>query len=86
MRWYTGLGRQVWPREINNFLFRERRTNDGPTVRELWGEPQEHEGFAMAVPSDGPTENHTENLEAPRMPSCSKDEPNNCVKREDVKM
>ncbi len=51
MRWYTGLGRQVWPREIYNFLFRERRTNHGPTVRELWGEPQEHEGFAMAVPS-----------------------------------
>ncbi len=51
MRWYTGLGRQVWPREIFNFLFRERRTNHGPTVRELWGEPQEHEGLAMAVPS-----------------------------------
>ncbi len=51
MRWYTGLGRQVWPREIRNFLFRERRTNNGPTVRELWGDPQEHEGFAMAVPS-----------------------------------
>jgi anaerobic magnesium-protoporphyrin IX monomethyl ester cyclase len=51
MRWYTGLGREVWPREIWNFLFRERRTNHGPTVRELWGEPQEHEGFAMAVPS-----------------------------------
>lgn len=51
MRWYTGLGRQVWPREIGNFLFRERRTKHGPTVRELWGEPQEHEGFAMAVPS-----------------------------------
>lgn len=48
MRWYTGLGRQVWPREIGNFLFRERRTNHGPTVRDLWGEPQEHEGFAMA--------------------------------------
>jgi anaerobic magnesium-protoporphyrin IX monomethyl ester cyclase len=52
MRWYTGLGRQVWPREIGNFLFRERRTNHGPTVRELWGEPQEHAGFAMAVPSN----------------------------------
>ncbi len=51
MRWYTRLGRQVWPREINNFLFRERRTKHGPTVRELWGEPQEHEGFAMVVSS-----------------------------------
>jgi len=50
MRWYTGLGREVWPREICNFLFRERRTNHGPTVQELCGEPQEHEGFAMAVP------------------------------------
>jgi anaerobic magnesium-protoporphyrin IX monomethyl ester cyclase len=49
MRWYTGLGREVWPREIGNFLFRERRTACGPTVRELWGEPQEHEAFAMSV-------------------------------------
>jgi anaerobic magnesium-protoporphyrin IX monomethyl ester cyclase len=49
MRWYTGLGREVWPREIGNFLFRDRRTKHGPRVRDLWGEPQEHEGFAMAV-------------------------------------
>jgi radical SAM superfamily enzyme YgiQ (UPF0313 family) len=51
MRWYTGLGRQVWPREIVNFFSGTRRTSNGPAVRELWGEPQEHEGFAMAVPS-----------------------------------
>jgi anaerobic magnesium-protoporphyrin IX monomethyl ester cyclase len=36
MRWYGGLGRQVWPAEIRNFFFREKRTRNGPTVAEFW--------------------------------------------------
>lgn len=28
---------------LTGFLFRERRADGGPTVGELWGEPQEHE-------------------------------------------
>ena len=47
MRWYTGLGWRVWPAEIWNFLFREQRVRNGPTVREFWGEPQSHEEKAM---------------------------------------
>ncbi len=47
MRWYTGLGWRVWPAEIWNFLFRENRVRNGPTVQEFWGEPQYHEAKAM---------------------------------------
>ncbi|MHB8872943.1 MAG: magnesium-protoporphyrin IX monomethyl ester anaerobic oxidative cyclase [Myxococcaceae bacterium] len=43
MRWYYRIGRRVWPHEVKAFLFRERRVDDGPTVSELWGAPQEHE-------------------------------------------
>lgn len=43
MAWYYRVGRRVWPPELTGFLFRERRADGGPTVGELWGEPQEHE-------------------------------------------
>jgi len=43
MAWYYRIGRRVWPHELQGFLFRERRVDHGPTVGELWGEPQEHE-------------------------------------------
>ena len=36
MRWYTRMGRRVWPYEIRNFL-RDRRLKEGPTVAEFWG-------------------------------------------------
>ena len=35
MRWYTRMGRRVWPHEIFNFL-RDRRLKDGPTVAQFW--------------------------------------------------
>jgi anaerobic magnesium-protoporphyrin IX monomethyl ester cyclase len=46
MRWYGGLGRNVWPKEIRNYLFRERRTRCGPTVAEFWGPAGEAEPVA----------------------------------------
>ncbi len=49
MRWYTEMGRRVWPYEIKNFLFRDRRQESGPTVRELWGEPQDAEERSMLL-------------------------------------
>jgi anaerobic magnesium-protoporphyrin IX monomethyl ester cyclase len=49
MRWYGGLGRSVWPAEIRNFWFREKRIRNGPRVAEFWGNPQHHEAQAMAV-------------------------------------
>lgn len=48
MRWYTRMGRRVWPYEIRNFLFRDRRVTDGPTVEAFWGAPQDAEEESMA--------------------------------------
>jgi anaerobic magnesium-protoporphyrin IX monomethyl ester cyclase len=47
MRWYYRIGRRVWPYEIRNFLFRERRQKDGPTLVEFGGAPQDREEEAM---------------------------------------
>ena len=49
MQWYTRMGRRVWPFEMKNFFFRDRRLEDGPTVEEMWGAPQAHEEKSMAV-------------------------------------
>ena len=48
MRWYTQMGRRVWPHEIRGFLFRDRRLKRGPTLAEFWGAPQEAEEEAMS--------------------------------------
>ena len=48
MRWYTRMGRRVWPYEIRNFL-RDRLLKDGPTVAELWGAPQDAEEESMSA-------------------------------------
>jgi anaerobic magnesium-protoporphyrin IX monomethyl ester cyclase len=37
MRWYYRMGRKVWPYELWNFVFRDRRTKNGPTLAEFWG-------------------------------------------------
>jgi anaerobic magnesium-protoporphyrin IX monomethyl ester cyclase len=41
MRWYTAIGRRVWPHEIVSFFLRERRTERGPTLEEMWGAQEE---------------------------------------------
>lgn len=41
MRWYSNIGRRVWPYEIWNFLFRDRYIKHGPTLAEFWGPPQD---------------------------------------------
>lgn len=46
MRWYAQMGRRVWPYEIRRFV-QDRRTTVGPTVEELWGEPQVREARAL---------------------------------------
>jgi anaerobic magnesium-protoporphyrin IX monomethyl ester cyclase len=48
MRWYTSIGRRVWPHEIRSFL-RCRRVSDGPTLEQFWGEPQETEEIPLRV-------------------------------------
>ena len=42
MRWYTRMGRRVWPHELLSWL-RDPLTRDGPTVAEFWGKGQERE-------------------------------------------
>jgi anaerobic magnesium-protoporphyrin IX monomethyl ester cyclase len=49
MRWYSEMGRRVWLYELRNFFLRDRRLVDGPTVRELWGEPQDAEERSMTT-------------------------------------
>jgi anaerobic magnesium-protoporphyrin IX monomethyl ester cyclase len=46
MRWYTQMGRRVWPYEILNFL-KDPLTREGPTVAGFWGAPQDDEEYAM---------------------------------------
>jgi anaerobic magnesium-protoporphyrin IX monomethyl ester cyclase len=48
MRWYSQMGRRVWPYEIRNF-FRERLTKKGPTLEEFWGAPQDAEEESMST-------------------------------------
>lgn len=48
MRWYTQMGRRVWPHEILEFL-RARRLRWGPPVREFWGAPQDSEEQSMTA-------------------------------------
>jgi anaerobic magnesium-protoporphyrin IX monomethyl ester cyclase len=48
MRWYSQMGRRVWPYEILNFL-RDPLVSNGPTVHQFWGAPQDAEEESMAV-------------------------------------
>ncbi len=45
--WYYRVGRKVWPYEVWQFLFRERRLKDGPTLEAFWGPPQDAEEYAL---------------------------------------
>lgn len=47
MRWYTQMGRRVWPHEVLGF-FRDRRITNGPTVAEFWG-PADNEEDSMTA-------------------------------------
>jgi anaerobic magnesium-protoporphyrin IX monomethyl ester cyclase len=47
MRWYTRMGRRVWPHEVLGFLFRDRRVANGPSLSDFWGPPQDSEEEAM---------------------------------------
>ncbi len=49
MQWYTRMGRRVWPFELKNFFFRDRRTTKGPTLEAMWGAPQSKEEQSMVV-------------------------------------
>jgi anaerobic magnesium-protoporphyrin IX monomethyl ester cyclase len=46
-RWYYRMGRRVWPHELLNFVFRDRRVKNGPTLAEFWGAPQDQAETSM---------------------------------------
>lgn len=48
-RWYYRIGRRVWFFEWTNWLFREQRTTNGPTVAAMWGKGQVAEEFPNVV-------------------------------------
>jgi len=49
MRWYTKMGRRVWPYEWFSFFFRERRITNGPELQQFWGAPQDHLDIPMRI-------------------------------------
>jgi anaerobic magnesium-protoporphyrin IX monomethyl ester cyclase len=49
MRWYTEMGRRVWLYELRNFFLRDERLEDGPTLQNFWGTPQDSEEQSMVV-------------------------------------
>lgn len=56
MRWYARMGRRVWLREISDFLLRDRRTNTGPTLAELWADMDDvrEEALSISMPAAPP--------------------------------
>jgi anaerobic magnesium-protoporphyrin IX monomethyl ester cyclase len=52
MRWYSQMGRRVWPYEIFHFL-RDPLVKRGPTVAQFWGAPQDEEETSMTVVRPG---------------------------------
>ncbi len=48
-RWYYRIGRGVWFFEWANYLFREKRVENGPTLAQLWGRGQVAEEFPLAT-------------------------------------
>ncbi|WP_223807158.1 radical SAM protein [Montanilutibacter psychrotolerans] len=52
MRWYTRMGRRVWPREILGFLF-GRRLRRGPRLDQFWGASLSEHEDALTRPARG---------------------------------
>ena len=48
MRWFTNMGRRVWPHEWWGF-FRNRRVRNGPTLEQFWGSPQDHQEIPLHI-------------------------------------
>lgn len=49
MSWYTRMARRVFPHEILEFIFRDRRVKNGPTLEEFWGAPQDDKEVPLQV-------------------------------------
>jgi anaerobic magnesium-protoporphyrin IX monomethyl ester cyclase len=53
MRWYYQIGRKVWPYELWNFIFHDRRMKNGPSLAEFWGAPAVVTEAAFMTKKDG---------------------------------
>ncbi len=49
IRWFTNMGKRVLLHEWWHFFFSDRRVKNGPTLREFWGEPQDHEEIPLDI-------------------------------------
>ena len=47
MRWYTRIGRRVWFHEVFQFLFRDHRKKDGPSLESFLGGSLEQREYSM---------------------------------------
>ena len=52
MHWYSRMGKRVWPYEIKNFLFRDRRTEHGPDGDGILGRAAGRGGGGAAAVGD----------------------------------
>ena len=53
MRWYTRMGRRVWPHELWDFLV-GRRLRKGPRLDAFWGPSLAEHEYALAKPARRP--------------------------------
>jgi anaerobic magnesium-protoporphyrin IX monomethyl ester cyclase len=53
IRWYYRMGRRVWFHDIWNFLFRDRRVRNGPSLAAFRGAPQDAEEALSVRAADG---------------------------------
>jgi anaerobic magnesium-protoporphyrin IX monomethyl ester cyclase len=51
MRWYTRMGRRVWFREVRQFIFRDKRVRNGPSLASFSGAAQDAEEESMRIPA-----------------------------------
>lgn len=51
MNWFTRMGKRVLFHEWWNFWFSDRRVNDGPTLEQFWGAPQDHQEIPLQIQS-----------------------------------
>jgi anaerobic magnesium-protoporphyrin IX monomethyl ester cyclase len=47
MRWYSEMGRRVWFHEVFEFLFKDGRVKNGPTLREFMGPSLDDREYAL---------------------------------------
>lgn len=51
MNWFTRMGRRVLFHEWWNFWFSDRRVTNGPTLKQFWGAPQDHQEIPLQIRS-----------------------------------